>query len=290
MEENKEIKEQEVKKDDKKIYLIAGIIGFIIGFAVTVVIGVMFVNSKLEKEDNTTTTTTKETSTTTTESTTVSTTTTTTQAVEPDNGHKNYDEPDNVEIGEADGPSKTYKTEDYTISGLFYDFSLKIGKKNIKLPFDAQIFMKMHRFKYFMLLEYADNLDNADFYFLAYDYDGKFLGKSYYFKKDLSRRTDDSDVANDDYKYTGYKYNINDKKIYIKYEWELPYLDEDMTELDLDIKKCNEIKNNNPYSVIYTEIDLTKEKYEEKRIDKYEYKKDIDEIYNTCNELGVNVR
>ena len=248
MEENKEINEEEikeegkeepkeeVKEEKKKGSPVVGVILICVCLIVGVIcfyLGTMFA----KKEQVTTTTTTKETSTTTTESTKKEeeevTTTTTTQAVESDNGHKNYDKPDE--------PTKVKKTKNYTddradeIHTYKYDEyemeiydgymdeeiqKLTIGKKKIdvKLFENWNIFHAIHRFKnYILVYGESNSCDSGTGYLYLFDYEGNILFNST--QSEFVKSNPGMNIQN----IGGYEYNKEKKELYLKYEEEYNY-------------------------------------------------------------------
>jgi hypothetical protein len=248
MEENKEKQEQ----GNKKAVLIASIIGFIVGFTLTVVIGIICIDSKYEKEDDkTTSTTTKETSTTTT---TTTSTTTTTKAVEVDNGHKDYEKDDTE--GKDTSEEGVIKNEDYELKYSEFSIkSLKIGNKTIKNPNFGEIFGSVHRYKYFILIAFYYGLDGGGAKLRIYDYDGNQLYETPEgYNLDGSKLTEkdpdkklifyryDYDAANTTLTLNYYNYNYND--YYYGYEEGSPVPEE----------YCNAIKKEKGYGKITTSL------------------------------------
>ena len=286
MEEKKEIKEQ----GNKKVLIIAGIIGFIVGFTLTVVIGIMYVNSKYDKKDDTktTNTTTKETSTT--------TTTTTTKAVELDNGHKDYPEADhlfnNEELFKCTGKDNdkhcVYKTDEFElIVNAYYELeSIIIGKKKIT-NLHGEILTGIHRFKYFLVIEYSGGLDGAgysnNYYF--YDYEGNLLFQPDTIKVDNKGNVKSYEEKND-LNLVGYEFDINtlDLNVYYIDSNYSVYYDGYLEGDPIPKEQCNLIKNRDVFGRVELKYSFNKEnnKFSDNPVVKGEKEKDNKDIKDAC--------
>jgi len=216
MEENKEIKEEEikeetkeeVKEEKKKGSPVVGVILICVCLIVGVIcfyLGTMFA----KKEQVTTTTTTKEASTTTTESTTVSTTTTTTttkaisKKLKANKANKNYEKDD-----KPNTKNYGYKYEDYSIE---YNSSNDIEKAYIgnilieDLIGVPAFIERIHRYKYFLLIEFTNGTDAGPYtYYDIYDYEGNLLLNT----EDKIVLTDGSIINEEDFEYGKGKWQL----------------------------------------------------------------------------------
>ncbi len=213
-----EVKQEEKKKGSPVVGVILISVCLIVGI-MCFYLGMMFANKEDKKEG--TTTTTKET-----ETTKKKEEVTTTKAVEVDNGHKNYDEPDKVSYyttlqwgtENSKDTIDNYKYDEYEliVSNTYMEEiieSFTIGGKKIDISiFKETNFNYIHRFKNFILLYMSnDSCDSSVGFIYLFDYNGNMIFDST--KSLLSKANNNIQIDG----VGGYSYDKENNQVYLNY-------------------------------------------------------------------------